>query len=146
MVDASWTEQQKRQMDILDELKSRKIIRAHGVSVHSLEAMQACVNNPWVDSVHVRLNPYGDSMDRKDPAEVVPVIKQLRAAGKGVVGMKLIGEGRYRNDPDKINAALKFALEQNCLDTVIVGFEKTEEVDDYARRAKDALKEHARSA
>jgi myo-inositol catabolism protein IolS len=146
MVAPNWPEQQKRQMDLLDELKSKKIIRAHGVSVHTLEAMQACVDNPWVDSVHVRLNAFGDSMDRKDPTEVVPVIKQLRAAGKGVVAMKLIGEGRYRDAPEKISESLRYVLKQNCADMVIVGFEKTTEVDDYAQRAKDALKEHARTA
>ena len=70
MTDAQWTDKQKKQMDILENLKAKKIIRAHGVSVHSLEAMEACVESPWVDVVHVRINPYGESMDNKDPAEL----------------------------------------------------------------------------
>jgi aryl-alcohol dehydrogenase-like predicted oxidoreductase len=41
MTTADWTDQYKRQMDILENLKAKKIIRAHGVSVHSLEAMEA---------------------------------------------------------------------------------------------------------
>ena len=68
MTDAQWTDKQKKQMDILETLKAKKIIRAHGVSVHSLEAMEACIENPWVDVVHVRVNPYGEAMDKKDPA------------------------------------------------------------------------------
>ena len=68
MTDGQWTSKQKKQMDILENLKAKKIIRAHGVSVHSLEAMEACVENPWVDVVHVRVNPYGEAMDKKDPA------------------------------------------------------------------------------
>ncbi len=139
MTDPNWTEKEKRQMDILEDLKSKKIIRAHGVSVHSLEAMKACVDCPWVDSVHVRINAFGDSMDHKDPAVVAPVIKQLRAAGKGVVGMKLIGEGRYRNSPEKIEESLKYVLSLNAVDMLIVGFEKTEEIDDYAGRVRNAL-------
>jgi aryl-alcohol dehydrogenase-like predicted oxidoreductase len=139
MTDPNWTDQQKRQMDLLAELKSKKIIRSHGVSVHTLEAMQAAAASPWVDSVHVRINAFGDSMDRKDPAEVVPVIKQLRAAGKGVVGMKLIGEGRYRNTPEKIDESLRYVFGQDCVDTMVVGFEKPEELDDFAKRVKAAL-------
>ena len=70
MTDAHWTERQKRQMDILENLKAKDIIRAHGVSVHSLEAMEACIGNPWVDVVHVRINPYGEAMDHSDPTVV----------------------------------------------------------------------------
>ena len=57
MTDGNWTDKQKKQMDILDTLKVKNIIRAHGVSVHSLEAMEAAVISPWVDVVHVRVNP-----------------------------------------------------------------------------------------
>jgi predicted aldo/keto reductase-like oxidoreductase len=83
-------------MDILDNLKAKGIIKAHGVSVHSLEAMKDAVKNPWIDVIHVRINPYGIAMDKPDPAEVVKVINQLHAAGKGVIGMKLVGNGDYR--------------------------------------------------
>ena len=56
----------------------------------------AAANEPWVDSVHTRINPYGMSMD--GPVDkVVPVLQKLHAAGKGVVGMKIIGEGRLRS-------------------------------------------------
>ena len=41
MTEPDWTTQYRRQMDILNDLKAKKIIRAHGVSVHSLEAMEA---------------------------------------------------------------------------------------------------------
>jgi predicted aldo/keto reductase-like oxidoreductase len=80
MTDGQWTDKQKKQMDILENLKAKKIIRAHGVSIHSLEALEACVDCQWVDVVHVRVNPYGDSMDRRDPAEVIAVIEKLHKA------------------------------------------------------------------
>ena len=67
MTDAGWTDKQKKQMDILENLKAKKIIRAHGVSVHSLEAMEAASEIHWVDVVHVRINPYGEAMDKNDP-------------------------------------------------------------------------------
>ncbi|MCX6322198.1 MAG: aldo/keto reductase [Bacteroidia bacterium] len=140
MTDPQWTDKQKKQMDILENLKAKKIIRAHGVSVHSLEAMEVCVESHWVDVVHVRVNPFGEAMDKRDPALVIPVIEKLHKAGKGVIGMKLIGNGKFRNDSDKIDESLKYVLGLGTVDMIIVGFELPEQIDNYIGRVKNALK------
>ena len=140
MTDALWTDKQKKQMDILENLKSRKIIRAHGVSVHSLEAMEACIDNQWVDIVHVRVNPYGEAMDNSNAALVAPVIEELHKAGKGVIGMKLIGAGKFKNEDDKIEASLKYVLGLGTVDMIIVGFEQPDQIDNYLSRVQNALK------
>jgi len=140
MTDPQWTDKQKKQMDILDNLKSKNIIRAHGVSVHSLEAMEACVESSWVDIVHVRVNPYGESMDKRDPALVIPVIEKLHKAGKGVIGMKLIGNGKFRGDSEKIDASLKYVLGLGTVDMIIVGFELPEQIDKYIGRVGNIMK------
>jgi aryl-alcohol dehydrogenase-like predicted oxidoreductase len=140
MTDALWTDKQKEQMDKLETLKAKNIIRAHGVSVHSLEAMEACVNNPWIDVVHVRINPFGEAMDKKDPKEIVTVIGKLHAAGKGVIGMKLIGNGKFRGDSDKIDESLRFVLGLGTVDSIIIGFELPEQIDNYIGRVEAALK------
>jgi aryl-alcohol dehydrogenase-like predicted oxidoreductase len=136
MTTKTWTDQYKRQMDILETLKSKKVIRAHGVSIHSLEAMEAAAASPWVDVVHVRVNPYGESMDHKDPALVIPVINKLHKAGKGVIGMKLIGNGKFRDDSEKIDASLKYVLGLGTVNMIIVGFELPEQIDNYVGRVK----------
>ncbi|MGD9555582.1 MAG: aldo/keto reductase [Mangrovibacterium sp.] len=140
MVDTDWTDAQKKQMDILDKLKSKGIIKAHGVSVHSLEAMRAAAATPWVDVIHVRINPYGIAMDKPEPQEVVDVIKQLHESGKGVIGMKLIGDGKYQTDSEKIDNALKFVLGLGVVDMMIVGFENSGQIDNYIERTEKALK------
>lgn len=140
MTDAHWTDNQKKQMDILENLKAKKIIRAHGVSVHSLEAMEACVGNPWIDVIHVRVNPFGETMDKKDPALVIPVIEKLHKEGKGVIGMKLIGNGKYKNDSGKIDDALKYVFGLGTVDMIIVGFELPGQIDNYIGRVENALK------
>jgi aryl-alcohol dehydrogenase-like predicted oxidoreductase len=130
-----WPEQLRKQMDILAKLKEKGVIRAHGVSCHSIDALEAAAAEPWVDSVHTRINPYGMSMD--GPVEkVVPVLQKLHAAGKGVVGMKIIGEGRLRNDEEKRDASAKFVLGLGCVDVLNIGFEKVEEIDDFAARVR----------
>jgi aryl-alcohol dehydrogenase-like predicted oxidoreductase len=130
-----WPEELRSYMDSLDSLKSKGVIRAHGVSCHSLAALETAAAEPWVDSVHARINPYGMSMDDK-PDKVVPVLKKLRAAGKGVVGMKIIGEGRLSNDAEKRDASARFVLGLGCVDVLNIGFEKTEEIDDFADRVR----------
>jgi aryl-alcohol dehydrogenase-like predicted oxidoreductase len=139
MTDARWTDKEKKQMDILENLKVKKIIGAHGVSVHSLEAMEAAVNNPWIDVIHVRINPFGEVMDKSDVNLVIPVIEKLHKAGKGVIGMKLIGNGNFRDDSEKIDAALKYVLGLGTVDMIIVGFEKPGQIDNYLGRMKRAL-------
>jgi aryl-alcohol dehydrogenase-like predicted oxidoreductase len=140
MTSATWTDQQKKQMDILENLKSRGVIRAHGVSVHSLQALEAALASPWVDVIHVRINPFGQAMDTKDPREVALLTEKLHKAGKGVIGMKLIGNGNFRDDSDKINQSLSYVLGLGSVDMIIVGFEKPEQIDNYAERVKSTLK------
>ena len=130
-----WPEELSKQMDILAKLKKKGLIRAHGVSCHSLAALQACVKEPWVDSVHARINAYGTKMDGP-PEEVVPVLKKLHEAGKGVVGMKLIGEGSFRNSDEKRDESVRYVLNIGCVDAMVVGFEKAEEIDDFAARVR----------
>ncbi|MDP2889859.1 MAG: aldo/keto reductase [Bacteroidota bacterium] len=141
MVDADWTDSQKRQMDILENLKSKGIVKAHGVSVHSLEAMKAAVESPWVDVIHVRINPYGIAMDKPEPEEVVKVIKQLHDSGKGVIGMKVIGDGKYSGDSEKIDNTLRFVMGLGTVNMMIVGFENTAQIDNYLVRVEKALGE-----
>jgi predicted aldo/keto reductase-like oxidoreductase len=143
MEDANWTDNERRQMDILEDLKIKGIIRAHGTSVHTLEAMIEGVNDPWVDVLHARINPFGIAMDRKDPAEVVGVIHQMHSSGRGVIGMKLVGNGDLRDESEKIDQSLRFVLGLGSVDMIIVGFESEEQIDNYLNRMDEALKELA---
>ena len=141
MEDAHWTDGERRQMDIMEDLKAKGIIRAHGTSVHTLEAMMAGVKDPWVDVLHARINPFGIAMDRPDPAEVVEVIHQMHSSGRGVIGMKLVGDGQLRDESEKIDQALRFVLGLGSVDMIIVGFESEAQIDNYLDRMEVALKE-----
>ncbi len=129
-----WPEELRKQMEIMAQLKQKGIIRAHGVSCHTLAALEAAATEPWVDSVHARINPYQMSMD-DTPEKVVPVLKKIHNARKGVVGMKIVGEGRLRGSDQKDESA-RFVLGLGCVDVLNIGFEKPEEIDDFAGRVR----------
>ncbi|MHC4533454.1 MAG: aldo/keto reductase [Planctomycetota bacterium] len=134
-----WPEELGDQMEILAKLKKKGIIRAHGVSCHSVAALKRCIKEPWVDSVHARFNPYALHMDVKTVEElpkVEKVLKAIRREGKAVIGMKIMGQGELRKNPEKRDESIKYALESGCVDAMVVGFEKVEEVDDFAMRVR----------
>ncbi len=134
LTDGDWTERHKEAMDVLSEAKQKGIIRAHGCSCHSIEALRAAAASPWVEVDLVRINPIGSHMDA-DPATVVSVIKQMKASGKGIIGMKILGQGDLRNRQDE---AIKYALSLGLLDAFTIGAESRAEQNDLVRRISAA--------
>jgi 1-deoxyxylulose-5-phosphate synthase len=130
VTEADWTDRYRGAMDVLAEAKQKGIIRAHGCSCHSIEALRAAASSPWVDVDLVRINPVGSHMDA-DPDTVVSVLHQMKAAGKGIVGMKILGQGDMRNRQDE---ALKYALSLGVLDAFTIGAESKSEQQDLIRR------------
>ncbi|HZE27828.1 MAG TPA: aldo/keto reductase [Terriglobales bacterium] len=130
LTEGDWTERFKGTMDVLSEAKEKGIIRAHGCSCHSIEALRTATKSPWVEVHLVRINPIGSYMDA-NPDAVVSVIREMKAAGKGVVGMKILGAGDMRNRQDE---ALKYALSLGLLDAFTIGAESQAEQQDLIRR------------
>jgi aryl-alcohol dehydrogenase-like predicted oxidoreductase len=129
MTRRDWTTEMRKQMDLLAGLKERGLIRAHGVSCHAIPAIEAAAAEPWVDVVHVRINPFGIKMDK--PAEkLLPVLEKVSAAGRGVIGMKLIGEGAFADDRDKREESIRFVMGTRFVDVMVVGFEVPAEIDE----------------
>jgi len=130
LTESDWTTQYRGVMDVLSEAKQKGTIRAHGCSCHSIEALRAAAKSPWVEVDLVRINPVGAYMDA-DPTTVVSVIREMKAAGKGIIGMKILGQGALRNRQDE---ALKFALGLGLLDAFTIGAESKAEQEDLMRR------------
>jgi aryl-alcohol dehydrogenase-like predicted oxidoreductase len=130
LTEGDWTERYKGVMEVLSEAKEKGTIRAHGCSCHSIEALRAATKSPWVEVHLVRINPAGAYMD-SDPNTVVSVIREMRAAGKGIIGMKILGQGELRHRQDE---ALNFALGLNLLDAFTIGAESQSEQEDLIRR------------
>jgi len=134
LTEGDWTERYKGVMDVLSDAKQKGIIRAHGCSCHSIEALRAAAASPWVEVDLARINPVGSHMDA-EPATVVSVLKQMKASGKAVVGMKILGQGDLRNRQDE---ALRYALSLGVLDAFTIGAESRAEQEDLIQRVAAA--------
>ena len=130
LTEADWTTRYRGAMDALEEAKHQGIIRAHGCSCHSIEALRAASKSPWVEVDLARINPIGSHMDA-DPATVVSVLREMKATGKAVVGMKILGQGDLRTRQDE---AIKYALSLGVLDAFTIGAENKAEQQDLMRR------------
>jgi len=130
MMDADWPQKKKGAMAVLSEAKEKGTIRAHGVSCHTLGALKTAAATDWVDVDLARLNPVGAQMDAS-PRDVIPVLREMKTKGKGVIGMKILGAGQLR---DRVDEALQFALAQDVLDCFTIGAENQRELLDLTNR------------
>ena len=130
VTEADWTDRFRGAMDVLSEAKQKGIIRAHGCSCHTIQALRAAAKSPWVEIDLARINPVGAEMDA-DPATVVSVLKEMKANGKAVVGMKILGQGALRNRQDE---GIKYALSLGVLDAFTIGAESKQEQEELIRR------------
>jgi len=138
MTKAGWPADHRGSMDYLREAKAQKIIRAHGTSCHGMDPLRTAAKDPFVEVDLARINPEGLIMDDKKPDEVASQLEEMHAAGKGVVGMKIFGEGRMK-EPERRDASLRYVLGLGTVDAFIVGVESTEQVDGLLTRTADAL-------
>jgi predicted aldo/keto reductase-like oxidoreductase len=136
-----WPDEYKRLRDDFSEAKQKKIILAHGASCHGLLPLRAFPGNGWLDVALLRVNHAGMRMDslaggeddQGDVNEVVAQIKKIRSQGTGVIGMKIIGEGRFSN-PEERNSSIGFVMKLGTVDAVTIGYKSTQEIDEAIER------------
>jgi 1-deoxyxylulose-5-phosphate synthase len=126
MQDDDWPKKKAGAMAAVSEAKQKGIIRTHGVSCHTLGALKAAAATDWVEVDLARLNPAGRHMDAP-PHVVIPILKEMKAKGKGIIGMKILGQGDLREVADN---CLQYALAQDVLDCFTIGAETIAEMKD----------------
>jgi 1-deoxyxylulose-5-phosphate synthase len=130
MTSKDWPTEKEGAMDVLSRAVEKKVIRAHGVSCHTLEALKSAAASSWVQIDLARINPHGAEMDADVPI-VVDILKQMKQSGKIVMGMKIFGAGRLTN---RIDECLKYALAQEYLDCFTIGVQNLDQLNDLAQR------------
>ena len=132
LMNGNWKEEKKAFIDSYSEAKQKGIVKAVGVSCHNWDAMKIAVADPWVDVILARINPFSSSMDGT-PEEVMGLLETARKNGKGIIGMKIFGNGRNTSDEER-EQSLNFALKSGNVHSMTLGMESTEQVDDAVER------------
>jgi predicted aldo/keto reductase-like oxidoreductase len=152
MVKDQWTDDWKRIMDGFDAAKEKKWIMSKGTSCHSLPALRSAVASDWTEVHLVRVNPQGkhvDGMEQEvwnlsdhDINPVVAELKNMHAKNRGVIGMKICGNGEFVNPEDR-EKSIRFAMSRPELNAVVIGFKSPAEIDEAIKRINNALAETA---
>lgn len=132
LTEKNWSESRKYYMDALAEAKQRGILRSVGVSCHSWDAMAEAVDSPWVDVILARINPFGTHMDGETEA-VNNLLAQAKENGKGIIGMKIFGEGKNTSDEER-EQSLNFAIKESNIHCMTIGLESINQIDDLVER------------
>ena len=69
--------------------------------------------------------------------KVVPILRRVHAADKGVIAMKVCGEGTF--DARQRAANLRYLLGLDCVDAMVIGFEKPEHIAEFRAGVREQL-------
>lgn len=138
MQKSEWPAENTGSMDYLMKAREQGLIRAHGTSCHGMDPLRIAAKHPFVQVDLARINPEGAKMDSQNPDEVASQIEEMHNAGKGVIGMKILGEGKI-NTPERIDGSLRFVLGLGTVNAFVVGFESPAQVDDLIARTNSAI-------
>ena len=150
----TWVEDLKPMMDAFDEAQAKGWIRAKGVSCHGLAPLRAATSNRWIEVQLARINPQGRYVDGDSPQVMAPegnvpeAMKEVHAmhqSGRGIIAMKLVGNGDFTNAEDR-EKAVQYAVNCGCVDAMVIGFKSPAEVDEAVERLNRALKTKAAKA
>jgi aryl-alcohol dehydrogenase-like predicted oxidoreductase len=132
MMSGNWPETRTHYMDGFSRAKQDGIVKAVGVSCHHIDALRKAAVNPWVDVIMARINPFGTNMDGT-PEEIAAILGTAKENGKGVIGMKIFGEGKHVSD-DEREQSIRFALTGGNIHCMTLGLESAVQMDDAIER------------
>lgn len=132
MTKGTWQEDKKAFIDALSEAKEKGIIKTVGVSCHNWEAMKVAATDPWVDVLLARINPFGVHMDGT-PEAVSALLGTARDNGKGIIGMKIFGNGDKIREEER-EQSIRYALKKGNIHCMTLGMESIAQVDDAIER------------
>jgi len=132
MLNGNWKEEKKAFMEGLSKAKQQGIIKAVGVSCHNWDAMKLAVEDPWVDVILARINPFGVHMDGT-PEEVSGLLATAAKNGKGVIGMKIFCNGDKVKEEER-EESIRYAMTNKNIHCVTLGMETTDQIDDAVER------------
>lgn len=113
-------------VEYLIRMKEAGHIRAVGLSTHYIAAVKAANRVPEIEILHPLINVRGLGIQDGTAEEMIGHLKTAKASGKGIYGMKPLGGGNLISHAAE---CLKWAVGQDCLDSIALGMQYPEEVD-----------------
>jgi aryl-alcohol dehydrogenase-like predicted oxidoreductase len=112
----------------LDELcraKAKGLIRATGISTHTVAGARAAATTPAIDVIHPLLNQAGIGIKDGTAAEMIAALETAREFGKGIYAMKALAGGHLCAAAPQ---ALRFMLDLDSVDAIAVGIQSEAEL------------------
>jgi predicted aldo/keto reductase-like oxidoreductase len=75
-----------------------------------------------------------------DMGPVLTELKTMRAKGRGVIGMKIIGNGDFKS-PEAREKSIRYAMSHPEIDAIVIGFTNRKQIDEAIERINRALAE-----
>lgn len=113
-------------LEYLVEAKEKGLVKAIGVSTHTVEVVRAALNWPIIEVIHPIVNLQGIGLQEGTKAEMEEALRLAYKAGKGIYGMKPLGGGNLIPQRDE---ALNYAFQHPYVHSVAIGCRMKEEVD-----------------
>jgi 1-deoxyxylulose-5-phosphate synthase len=142
---ATWSKELERLRDAISEAKHKKVILSHGVSCHGLKPAGSLAQEPWLDLALMRVNHNGARMDNMegdnnhgDHAAAIPNIVRAKKTGMGLIGMKLVGEGRFKTAAER-DASIRYVIKNQLADAMTIGYKSPAEIDEAIERVNTHL-------
>jgi len=131
-----WPGDMRPVIDALVEAKQKGRVRAIGVSCHTLDALIDATDCPEMDVHLVRINHEGEKMDGPPP-QVAAQVARMQKKGRGVLGMKIYGEGAFKSREERLKS-LKYVLGLGGVQAFTIGFSKIEHIDETMELIEEA--------
>ncbi|WP_027719334.1 aldo/keto reductase [Desulfovirgula thermocuniculi] len=112
--------------EFLLQAREKGLVRAVGISTHSVEGVRAAARVPEIDVIHPLVNVAGVGIQGGTREDMLAAIEEAAAFGKGLYAMKVLGGGHLIARAEE---AFSFALQIPYLASVAVGMRSREEVD-----------------
>jgi predicted aldo/keto reductase-like oxidoreductase len=143
----NWTTDLRFLMDAFDEAQDKGLIKAKGCSCHGLRALRAAAASDWMEVQLARINPQAHHVDQDLPDvhdphgkydEAMKEIKSMHTKGRGIIAMKLVGNGDFTNPEDR-EKAVQHAVKCGFVNAMVIGFKNNAEIDEAIERVNRAL-------
>ena len=131
-----WLVDMRPVIDVLLDAKRKGHVRAIGVSCHSFDALADAVDCEHLDVHLVRINPFKNRMD-DTPDNVAAQIARMHQKNRGVIGMKIFGEGDFKTREQRLDS-LKYVLGLGTVQAFTIGFNHSRQIDETLELIREA--------